>query len=754
MKKNIRADEIELIELLRLIFKNKYYLIIFVILFTIGGIAFAYYQQNVFNATTTLEISKDEGKGSSQNALITDAIGISSSAISLQTEIEVIKSRFLIEKAIKNIDFSTKYFVFNNLKKIELYKNTPFTVDIENNNDLSFKITILDDEKFKLESESLNYKAICKWGEKIENKDFKFTAYKKKDAILNNDEYLVVKSSTRTIINTILSNLNVSLFNIGVNIISINYEDNIALRAKEFTNELAKTYLEQNIDRKTIEASKTLEFIDNQLLDISRNLRNSEMNIENFKKTAEVIDISAEAKSTIEKLSKYDSDLADITIEENSLNLVYDAILNKNDLSGLNTSILKFSDSTLIKLINIYQDELIKKSILLFEFTNEHPDVIKSNKQLNNLKEMILSSIKNTRISIKNKKESINEIIAEYNKVIKSLPTSERILADLNRKFIVNEKVYLFLLEKRAESEISKASTVNKNRILDEALIPLSPIKPKKKNIILISLIMGLILGLVFIILKEFFDDRIKSNDHIENNTRIPLLGIVPHIKEVTGIKVFDSPKSSITEAFRSLRTNLGFMSTSNTSQVITVSSTVGGEGKTTIAANLGAIFSLIGKKTIVINLDMRKPTLHKKFDLSNKLGISSVLAKKINLEEVIQKTEYENLDIVAAGPIPPNPSELIQSDEMKIIIKKLKENYDLIIFDTPPIGIVTDAMTVMQNSDVSIYLIRTMYSKKNYLNSLNKLFEDGNIKGLCLVINDIKEKNDGYGYGYYSEEK
>ena len=143
---------------------------------------------------------------------------------------------------------------------------------------------------------------------------------------------------------------------------------------------------------------------------------------------------------------------------------------------------MKFSDSTLIKLINIYQDELIKKSILLFEFTNEHPDVIKSNKQLNNLKEMILSSIKNTRISIKNKKESINEIIAEYNKVIKSLPTSERILADLNRKFIVNEKVYSFLLEKRAESEISKARTVNKNWILDESFLPLSPIMPKKKN--------------------------------------------------------------------------------------------------------------------------------------------------------------------------------------------------------------------------------------------------------------------------------
>jgi capsular exopolysaccharide synthesis family protein len=326
---------------------------------------------------------------------------------------------------------------------------------------------------------------------------------------------------------------------------------------------------------------------------------------------------------------------------------------------------------------------------------------------------------------------------------------------------VVNEKIYSYLLEKRSETAIIKASTVSKNRMIDKALLPAAPILPNRKMIILSGLALGLLLGLALAFLRAFLDDRIKDEEEIPKLTHVPILGNIPHIKEHNQ-KVFvsSSPKSAIAESFRNLRTNLQFMTRGNHGHVIAVTSTVAGEGKTTVCINLGAIMSMAEKRTIILNLDMRKPTLHQQFGLKNEKGMSTLLSGHTKLVDVIQHTEYPNLDVISSGPVPPNPSELIQSELMEKLLEKLREVYDVVILDTPPVGLVTDARTLMHFADTSIYVVRAGYSKKVFLKNVEKISTFRDISGLGILLNDAKmHKNNysygyGYGYGYYEEDK
>ncbi|MEA3433433.1 MAG: GNVR domain-containing protein, partial [Campylobacterota bacterium] len=395
---------------------------------------------------------------------------------------------------------------------------------------------------------------------------------------------------------------------------------------------------------------------------ITENLKGSAIKLEEFKKTSNTVNLSAKAEKIIMQMSEYETRLADITIEQEMLNTLYEQVKSGKDLESIAMIGVDKDKSALSGMIKELQDAIIMKKILRENYTEVHSEVSKLSKKITQLKKVIIATIKNLRTSIKERKALIERSIAKKQKLLNKLPADERMYGQLQRKFVVNEKIYSYLLEKRSETAIVKASTVSKNRIIDKALMPGAPIKPKKKMIVLVGLIMGLILGIALAFLREFLDDRIKEEEDVTKLTDVPMLGLIPHIKEDQDkINVFLSPKSAVAESFRNLRTNLQFMERDKSAQVIAVTSTVGGEGKTTVCINLGGIMSMANKRTVILNLDMRKPTLHEKFGLKNIKGMSTLLSGHTALGEVIQHTEYENLDIITSGPVPPNPSELIQ---------------------------------------------------------------------------------------------
>ena len=288
---------------------------------------------------------------------------------------------------------------------------------------------------------------------------------------------------------------------------------------------------------------------------------------------------------------------------------------------------------------------------------------------------------------------------------------------------------------------------MHKNKMIKSPTYSNTPIYPHRLIFIVYGLCFGLLFGIVFVLIREYLSDKIKNEAYIREYSNISLLGTLPHSKNQHLIEVFKSPKSLMSESLRALRGNLQFLSAKEKGLVLSVTSTISGEGKTAVSSNLSAIISLRSQKVIVLNMDLRKPTLHHKFKADNTIGISNYLSRHNGIEDVIQHTEYENIDIIASGPIPPNPSELIENGRIDELIGELKMSYDVIILDTPPIGLVNDAMKLMRLSDIVLYVLREGYSKKIFLDEVERLRDIHKISTISLVLNDVKRVKDGYGY-------
>jgi len=750
-------DEIDIKAVFATLYKYRYMILsLAFVAMLISGI-YAYFKPSVYQATSTIEVSSEK-KGFGGEDILAMATGAGSSSV--DTEIEIIKSRFVAAMAVAKVDLAHRYYVIKYYKKRELYKNTPFEIQMTKGYGVAFHLYPIDRKLYRLvvnsakdrQGNSWSYDKLHHYGEEIENEHFHFKLLIHGD--MGAEHYSFTVMDPDKVASFTQKYLSVGQVSKKADIIKVSFEDNVAFRAQEYVNALSESYIRQSIDRKTGEATSKLDFIDRQLQKITQNLDHSAEKLEAFQENSNTVDLSAKAQSIITQMGDAESKLAEMSISLELLDSLYKQIKSGKNLETLSVAGLGGAEqATLGVKIKELQDSIIKKKILREDYTEAFPEVKKLRRQIGQLRKMIIATIKNMRISYREKKALIKGTIAKQQKLLNTLPASERIHGQLQRKFTVNEKIYSYLLEKRSETAIIKASTVSKNRVLDRALTPEKPIKPKKKLIVLVGLILGLILGIALAFLRDFLDDRIKSEEDISRETQISVLATIPILDDRNGtIPVFDSPKSAVAESFRNLRLNLQFMSKGKLSKVILLTSTVGGEGKTTNAVNLGAIMSMSRHKTIILNMDMRKPTLHKKFKLSNSKGMSTLLAGHGEVEEAIQHTSYEGLDIIASGPVPPNPSELIEGGPMDEIIKKLKQEYEVIILDTPPVGLVTDARVLMPFADNILYIMRAGYSKKEFLQAVKKLKEEG-IDGFGILLNAVQLTKKGYGgYGYYEE--
>ena len=759
----IDEEEIDIKEVFRTIYRYKFMILSLVIIFTLIAAYIAYFKPNVYKASSTVEVGIERSGGYGGQDVL--AMAMSPGTVNADTEMEIIRSRFLAEKAAEHVDVLHRYYTTRRFKEVELYKSSPFQVGMLKGYGISFDLYPVNDRTYRLVVTEMkdengtvwSYDQVLPYAEEIDTEHFHLNVVKVR--ALKDPQYRFVVFDPKDAGLIGQEGVGAAQLSKFSTILQISHEDNVALRAQEFTNALAQAYLQQNIEKKTKEATRKLLFIDKQLKRITENLKSSAIKLEEFKKSSSTISLSAKAETVIRQMSEKESKLAAISIEQEMLSSLYKKVKSGKNLEGLAYTGMDTdsSNSPLALMIKELQETIVKKKVLSAEYTEVYRDVIKLKRAIEQHKKIIISTIENMDKNIRERKALLEKAIAEQQKLLDKLPADERMFGQLQRKFSVNEKIYSYLLEKRSETAILKAATVSKNRIIDTALLPEFPIKPKRKLIVLVGLILGLILGIALAFLRAFLDDRIRTEEDVTHVTQIPLLGIIPHIKNADEkLNVVSSPKSAVAESFRQLRTNLQFMETAKGSHVISVTSTIGGEGKTTIGMNLAAIMSMADKKTILINMDMRKPTLHERFGIENVKGMSTLLSKHTSLASVIQHTEHRNLDVITSGPVPPNPSELIQGELMEKVLEKLCKVYDIVIMDTPPVGLVTDARTLMHLSDTSIYVLRAEYSKKGFLRGIEQLYQHKEMKGLGILINDLKIDRNGYGYGYgygYYEE-
>ena len=379
-----------------------------------------------------------------------------------------------------------------------------------------------------------------------------------------------------------------------------------------------------------------------------------------------------------------------------------------------------------------------------------HPLVKSIKKQIKSTKEKLIENIENIISTSELTLEDINSRIVELESVIGDLPQNERILLNIQRKFNLNENIYNYLLEKRAEASITKASNISDHKVIDMPRLESNlPIKPNTTLIYVISIMLGFFLPSIIISIYYLFNNKIIDKKDIDEITSVPLIGKIMHNDSGYNLVNINSPKSAIAESFRSIRTNIQYLASDKIEKVICITSSIGGEGKTFVAMNLASIFSITRGKTILIGADMRKPKIFNDFNLSNDVGLSSYLSNQNTKDEVIQKTEFENLDIILSGPIPPNPSELLSLEKMKDFIEELKKTYKHINIDTPPNGLVTDGLVLMKYSDINIYVVRQNFTTKEMLNNFNETIIKNNVLNMNLIVNDISNDKTSHGYGY-----
>jgi capsular exopolysaccharide synthesis family protein len=691
----------------------------------------------------------------------------------ISAEIEMLRSKFLLQRAIRTLPLQVSYFDEGQFLTNELYTNCPFRVHytmidstivntpiaIDFINEHEAQITY--PKKGKLVSERFDItKTVTLPRLHFDIEIVDYQTIKETQDQVKQQRYLFKINNIDQLTNEYISRVDAVLLSAAAKTISISFKDNNPQKTVDIATALAKEFDKYDEETKSKSATKVLEFINDQLDVVYRRLKASESSIKTFKKNNKLPSVDNFSDLYLDKLNALQENTIDLELQLNVLEEIEKSVKEQKaeaDVYNLLPILIGTEhESSISDMVTKLQELLLRKEKIRFEVTPDSKIISALDHQIAIQKKLILESVIGLKSQLESKRKGIYTKVDEIEKKFFNIPEKEIEYARLQRLFSTDEKFFTLLLEKRTEYSISKAGFVPQNVILEKALLPSTPISPNKKLILTTFLLGGISLSLVLIMLRYLIHNDIISLNEITKHTHasIGILGIIPRYKKdipVSQLVVNKNPKSLIAESFRTIRTNLQFISTKKGAKVMAITSTVSGEGKTFIAINLGGIIAFSGKKVIILDLDMRKPKIHSGFGVENLKGMSTLLIEKDSLESCIHHSEQENLDFITAGPIPPNPSELIINGKINTILEELKQTYDVIIIDTPPVGLVTDGINVIQNADYPIYIFRSEYSKKNFIQNVDRLFNENNLSRLSIILNgvDVSKNSYGYNYGY-----
>jgi tyrosine-protein kinase Etk/Wzc len=741
-------------------------------------LSFAYiylrYTEPQYQSFTTILV-KDEKKGSMMSELSAFAdLGLSGAVKSnVDNEIEILKSRTLVESTVKKLNLNITLYHVGKFINNDLYENSPIEVNfINRTNDFYkskfvFNFVYLSTDLFQLEhqiapSESqiiLNTKKNFRFGELIKTK-YGDLIINKSDQILNffkeNDALVKIQvNSLENVTESFQSRLNVASLSKTSSVVSLSFKNPVKRKSEDFLNNLVQIYNEKAVSDKNFISENTSKFISNRLKLISQELGDVENDVESFKKYNNLTDINTEARLYIEGSNEYNKRVLDAEIKLNMISSMMEYINKVTNSDLLPTNIIS-GENDASGLINSYNTLILDRNRILKTATLANPTVIKLNQQINSLKLNVIESLKRIQTNLYIQKKDLKGREDDLNSKIGKIPVQENQYRVLARQQKVKEELYLYLLQKREETAISLAATVPNARVIDTAKTSKTPISPKRSLIYCGAILLGLLIPFLVIYITSLLDTKIKSRIDLEGKTKIPFIGDIPTSDSPFEIMKPNSRTSSA-EALRIIRSNLDFMvnkETGNHAKTIFVTSTVPQEGKTFVSANLAATFALSGRKVLLIEMDIRSPRLDKYLDVPER-GVTNYLSSNdLKLEDLIVKQEdYDDLYVLSAGNIPPNPAELLMSKKVEPFFESLKTQYDYIIVDTAPVSVVADTILIAKYADCFVYVFRANYLGKRMLSIPNSLYKENKLPNMCLLLNDSDTKK-GYGYGYGYGEK
>lgn len=529
-------------------------------------------------------------------------------------------------------------------------------------------------------------------------------------------------------------------------------------RLVDFLNETVQTLITAQLEQKNQFASNTIEFIDKQLANMDNELKSSEQEIQSFSKNKNMFDIESGGAQFSELLAQYDAEREIIKRKINYLNTLENYLDKSVDFSKLPApSVAGIDDPNIIANVSKLIALSIRRSEIAYGIKSEK--MFKDfDKEIESLKKVLLNNVKSAKTSIDYQFATINNKIAGIEGEVSKLPTDQREFLKIKRKYDLNAMIIETFMDKRNQAEIVKAANLSDIHFIDTAKdTGGNLIGPNTNTNYVIAAFLGLLLPFLVVLGIFFLENAILNTDDITKLTKIPLIGIVGVKHNESNLSVIENPKSALAESFRAIRSSLQFLYKKQDiagSKTLMVTSSISGEGKTFCSINIATVFALSEKKTVIVGVDLRKPKIFDDFKIENDLGVVNYLIGQKSVDEIIQKTHIPHLDVITCGPIPPNPSELIISEAMDEFIAELKSRYDYIILDTPPVGLVADAVELAKYSDVTLYIMRQNYTKKDMVTLLNNRYKRGELNNVSIIFNGYENKAKygyayGYGYGY-----
>ena len=750
-----------------------------VIVCLISAYIYLYVATPVYNISATVLIKDDKKGGSSNNVAGLDELGLSgliTSSQSIDNEIEVLRSKTLVKEVVNYLNLYVTYQDDDQIPSKELYKTSPVQVNMtpQEAEKLKTKVVIEMvlhpqgslDVNVKMEDKEIQ-KHFEKLPAILPTNQGTLSFFQTTDSISSkkNEEVGSPVQDMRHITATISQPMNVArryCENLSIeptskttSVVTVSLKNSSLQRGQDFINQLLEMYNRNTNNDKNEIAQKTAEFIDERIGIISKELGSTEADLETFKRDAGITDLSSDAQIALTGNAEYEKKQVE---NRTQISLVEDLkkYLGHNEYEILPSNV-GLKDITLAAQIDRYNEMLIERKRLLRTSTENNPAIINLDTSIRATKANVQATLEGTLQGLFITKADLDREAKRYMRRISDAPGQERQYVSIARQQEIKAGLYLMLLQKREENAIMLAATANNAKIIDDAIADVIPVSPKRSIIYLAALCLGIVIPVVVIYMIDLTNFKIEGRADVEKLTSVPIAGDIPLTDEKNtkegSIAVFENQNNLMSETFRNIRTNIQFM-LQNNKKVILVTSTVSGEGKSFTSANLAISLSLLGKKVVIVGLDIRKPGLNKVFNLSSKeKGITQYLANpEMDLMSLVQLSDVNrNLYILPGGTVPPNPTELLARDGLDKAIEILKKNFDYVILDTAPIGMVTDTLLIGRVAELSAYVCRADYTHKAEYTLINELFHEQKLPNLCTIINgvDLKKRKYGYYYGY-----
>lgn len=749
-----------------IVFKYLAHLPIFIVLISLALTSshlYIRYTTPIYSVSSSILIKDDEktSRGTAQISL-EDLLQTGGNK-NVENEKEIIVSRPIIERVVTGLDLQTKYFKQGKIRLSEVYKDRPFTLNIIKNYDKNVgfvvPIQIVDTVSFLVgEKKSILRKFNTPF--RYKGRILMVRSNGNIDINSGDDKYLVHWLAVDNAINEYISLLKVKSSSQRSSVLILSMQLENPQKGMDVLNRLMYEYGEAGVEDKNQKIANTIKFIDERLNIISNELGNVEGAMENFREKNNVINFQAQSAGSLENIDEVEKRINELSVKITVLKYIQDYLSNEANAYNLVPSNMGIEDLTLIGLTRVYNEKVLERITELKTIPALNPKIKVLEAQIERLRMDILENLVNLQNGLKAEKSTLDSKLRQIQKYLIGIPSSQRKFLEIDRQQSIKQSLYLFLLQRREENAIAIASSIANTRVVNPAILPKVPVKPTPKTIYLIAGVLGLLFSIGIVQLKDLLNDKIRTQDDITKNTDVPIIGEISHSEHGTGIILLDKTRSIVSEQFRILRTNLQFLLKGIDKPIILLTSSVSGEGKSFTSLNLSSVLSITGKKTVVLEMDLRKPKLAENLGLRNTVGITNYVIGNATLDAIIQKVStMDNLWVITCGPIPPNPSEILLDSKIGAMFEYLKQNFDYIVIDTAPIGLVSDAQILGTFADCSLYLTRQRYTLKKQINLINDCKEFHKLPNIGIIVNDVKVggtygyygygKGYGYGYGY-----